>query len=293
MLPIRQMIASPSLPNVPGWRLNPGPLWVTVHETGNPTPTAGAEFHARYVNSGGGPSMVSFHFAVDKFGAYQMLPLDTVGWHASDGCDNREQDTGCYASIAIETCVNDPVASEGWRTTQDNLVELIARIIVGDDRIAYGSGRGRFDITRIRPHKRWAVDRKHCPQRMLDSEMITVSGTGTLIRLVAEEIQELRGNGTPPTTKPPAPPIRPTPMRPGDQRINGHLFVGVPKTVTITREVQSRQWADPASAAIGKPEPVGRIVSTSHVCIGADGNLWYILVDGRRIPVDATIGERT
>jgi hypothetical protein len=135
--------------------------WITWHETANPTPGANAQMHRDFVDSGGGAERVSFHFAVDDQEWVQILPLDEVAWHAGDGCDDPG-DTGCFRSIAIETCVN---ADSDWSRTKQNLIGLTAMLIVTPERFAGGRG-ATFSTARIAPHARWM--RKRCPRRILD-----------------------------------------------------------------------------------------------------------------------------
>lgn len=157
-------------PNAPATRLNVGngrtrPI---IHNTSNPTAGADALMHAAFVRSGGGPDRVSFHFACDSVRAVQILPLDRIGFHASDGCDNRDADTGCFDGIAIENCDN---IDGDIETTFDNLAELLACIEIGDPRIDYGS-KPLSDfagfIDRTLGHRDVAFDGKWCPEDFLD-----------------------------------------------------------------------------------------------------------------------------
>lgn len=156
--------------NFPGQTLSHDKLWITIHETANKNPGANAEMHKRFVVGGGGNYNVSFHFAVDDHEAWQMMKLDQVAWHASDGCNNKQTDVGCFGSIAIETCVN----SDGnWQKTVENLIELIASIIAGDNRIDYGTATSsRFSADRIGTHNKWADNKKWCPTNILNQNLL-------------------------------------------------------------------------------------------------------------------------
>lgn len=144
-----------------------GGLWITVHETGNEDVDAGAKMHADFVYNGGGKHNVSFHFTVDHLGAYQMLPCNEIGYHASDGCDNRATDFGCFASVAIETCVDSNNVNKAQ--TRENLIALISMIITGHPAIYYGGiNPDRFSVSRIATHNKWAYDAKWCPKHMLN-----------------------------------------------------------------------------------------------------------------------------
>ena len=165
MIPVRAS-------NRPGSPLHTrGPLWITVHETGNTRVGAGAKMHADFVYYGGGSSNVSFHFAVDHLGAYQMLPCDEIGYHASDGCDNWEGDLGCFASVAIETCVDSNNINK--EQTRANLIALMSMIITGHPDIDFGNtDPKRFSADRIATHNKWAYDKKWCPTYMLNDGFV-------------------------------------------------------------------------------------------------------------------------
>ena len=183
--------------NRPRAKLLPGDLWVTVHETGNPNPSADALMHRRFVNEGGGPERVSFHFAVDDARAVQILPLDERGFHAGDGCDDPARDTGCFRSVAIETCVNAPAGSARWTKAKRNLAALVALIVADPGRFVGGDAlAGRFAFERVAPHNRWSG--KNCPARMLEE--------GSLPAVVAEARALAAGAGGGVGTEPdPAP----------------------------------------------------------------------------------------
>ena len=157
-LPYRMGIIPAGNTNRPGTAMNSGgPRYITVHETGNTRAGANAEMHRVFVRDGGGPDNVSFHQVVDDKEAIQLLPFTEIAFHASDGCDNRTQDLGCFDSIAIETCVN----SDGsWEKTLTNLVRLLAKDIRENPTLS---------ADRIRQHNTWAADRKNCPQRLRES----------------------------------------------------------------------------------------------------------------------------
>jgi N-acetylmuramoyl-L-alanine amidase len=82
----------------PGYAMKPE--YITIHQTGNTAKGANAAMHNKYVHSVA-PNP-SWTFTVDDHEAYQHLPLDENGWHASDGTNG----TGNRKSIGIEICVN-------------------------------------------------------------------------------------------------------------------------------------------------------------------------------------------
>lgn len=158
-LAYRTAIIPAGRPNRPGSAMNTGgPRYLTVHETGNTSTGANAEAHRRFVDEQrGGNDNVSFHLVVDDKEAIQLLPFTEIAFHASDGCDNRSQDLGCFDSIAIETCVN---RDGNWEQTLRNLEALMAKLI---------RERPTLSVDRIRQHNTWAADRKNCPQRIRES----------------------------------------------------------------------------------------------------------------------------
>lgn len=154
--------------NRPKSLLNSGLLYITIHETGNTKPGADEFGEARFsTDHQGGQYSVAYHFAVGPTQAIQLLPLNVIGWHAGDGCDNRAQDIGCFASVAIETCVGDN--NRDKVKTRANLLELIVAIVTGDSQIEYGgTDHKRFSTQRIEPHRKWSSYSKWCPKFMLD-----------------------------------------------------------------------------------------------------------------------------
>jgi N-acetylmuramoyl-L-alanine amidase len=82
----------------PGYAMKPE--YITIHQTGNTAKGANAAMHNKYVHSVA-PNP-SWTFTVDDHEAYQHLPLNENGWHASDGTNGA----GNRKSIGIEICVN-------------------------------------------------------------------------------------------------------------------------------------------------------------------------------------------
>lgn len=166
MVSIRKSIIPKTNRNYQNVQLNPGNLWITIHETGNTSPGADARGEESFMWSGGGPETVSYHLTVDHREAIQLLPLNIIGWHAGDGADNRNIDIGAYASIAIEVCVGDNNAHK--EQTRKNLIELLVAILTGDSRFEWaGVDYRRFSVDRIAPHKKWSSYSKDCPHFML------------------------------------------------------------------------------------------------------------------------------
>ncbi|MEX2425224.1 MAG: N-acetylmuramoyl-L-alanine amidase [Thermomicrobiaceae bacterium] len=123
------------------------PERITVHDTGNPNHGANAEMHRRFVNGGGGPESVSWHYTVDDREIIQHLPLNEHGWHAGDGGNG----SGNRRSIGIEVCVN---ADSDWATTMRNTAKLVAHL---QEEFGYPDSC-------IVQHNHWSG--KNCPARM-------------------------------------------------------------------------------------------------------------------------------
>jgi hypothetical protein len=154
-IPVRKSFIPITNINRPGSPANAeGRRWITVHETGNPSPGADAEMHRRFVHNGGGAvppnnDGVSFTFVLDDHEIVWLLPLEEKSWQASDGANG----TG-NSSISIETCVN----SDGnWNRTQENLAQLVAYL---------ATHVPERSTERIAQHNKWARDGKNCPTRM-------------------------------------------------------------------------------------------------------------------------------
>lgn len=284
-LAITKQLAATTLPNIPNQPLHPtGDLYITVHETANEAASASAKMHADYVCQGGGPGLVSFHFTVDRLGAYQMIPLDKNAWHAADGCDNYEGDLGCFASIAIETCVNDPVGSPGWLQTVANLQGLILAILGGDSRLAWGTTKAtRFHPDRIRPHHRWSLEGKWCPTRILNAKwMDPWTGAGPLVESIKQ------GMGTTPAPVEPSYSLPvPTPDWSGeDVRIGSNTWRAIKRKVTVIENVRPLAYFDPAAPAAGPVQPAGTKLNVEwHVTTGTGNECWVTKVGWR---IDAT-----
>lgn len=226
---------------------------------------------------------MSFHFAVDSGQAVQILPLNRVGYHASDGCDSRSTDKGCFDGIAIENCDN----SDGdIDKTFDNLAELLACIEFGDPRIDYG-GRPKADfvgfIDRTLGHHDTAWDGKWCPSDFLNK----YGDPGYKVELKKRAKAKLAAKqGTTPAPEP-ATYAKPQPPDAGDSIVNSRIFLAHDVEYVTKKDVTPRLYADPTSSPTGPVIKKGTKVKTSHVVsdVGESADLTAVLVDGSRIPV--------
>jgi hypothetical protein len=278
----RVSIIPPGLGNRPGSKLatNVQP-YITVHETSNYNAGANAEMHRVFTHQGGGPSRVSFHFVVDDHEAIQLLPLDEVSWHAGDGCDEYpdnvgHDDIGCFASLAIETCVD---AGSDWNKTKANLAELIAMIASGDDRMAWGDGRykSRMSIESIAQHNNWSG--KNCPLRIRGE-----GSWGNLMDMVDRAYAQINGDEEIPIPiykKPVG-----TPEWTGlDQKdANGVWWYPIERTIRIADDTTPYAWASPVAEAKAGPRlKAGQSFTSKWMLKTRAGRWWYVASNGYRI----------
>lgn len=120
--------------------------YITIHNTGNYSPTASASNHADYLYNNSYNDGISWHYTVDKKEIWQSF-LDTRAcWHAGDGNGD-----GNMASIGIEICVND---KNGFPQACDNAAFLVAKLLK-----TYN-----LDISRVVQHNKWSG--KNCPSEL-------------------------------------------------------------------------------------------------------------------------------
>lgn len=259
-------------PNRPGAKINAqGAVWATVHENGNPR--SGAVAERNFTHGGGGEDRVSYHFAVDAERAIQLLPLDEIGWHAADGCDNRATDTGCFLSYAIETCQLAPLGSDEWERTLRNLVRLIVMVKSGDSRIVYGSAaKPRFANALMAQHNRW-YPQKNCPQRIRDT------GRWQQLTWAVETALMERHAPAPYATPPRMPDWTGEDYRRGETVFYAYRRKVTAKEAVIPRTAASRKIVVPTGPAIA----AGTKVQVYWLVRGKD-EWWYVLADGSRVP---------
>lgn len=247
--------------------------YITVHETANTDPGADAAMHENFTHGGGGPETVSFHFVVDDHEAVQLLPLDEIGWHAGDGCDDYPDgvgadDIGCFASVAIETCVN----SDGnWNQTLANLEELCAMIVKGDNRIDWGDGRikNKMSQDRIAQHNAWSG--KDCPHQIRAQGIWQAVLNG-----VARDVGA--------TTTQYAKPI-PIPAWDGtDKKQTNVTWNAIKRLVHISVATTPRAWASTKKeSAAGPNMKAGTVIDILYLVQSGDKQWWYVTKEGYRI----------
>lgn len=132
------------MPNHPKQKLRGGVAnYITIHEVGNLSKSGGTALATRnFVHNGGGEHEVSFHAVVGDTESYQLLPWDSVAWHAGDGGGD-----GNYDSIAIET-----QQVGNWEQTLRNLAVLTAKLM----------REFSIPLSHVVMHNHWSG--KNCPQ---------------------------------------------------------------------------------------------------------------------------------
>jgi len=124
--------------------------FITIHETGNPSPGADALMHNKYIRSAANLARgTSWHFTVDDHSIYQHLPTSEQGIHAGTRAGNTQ-------SIGIEICIN---PDGNFEQAKKNAQWLVAQLLV----------QLNLDKSKIKQHFDWSG--KNCPA--------TIRRTGT------------------------------------------------------------------------------------------------------------------
>jgi len=76
--------------------------FITIHQTGNPRPTANARAHARWMAR---QAPYSWHATIDDREVWQSLDWGEQGWHAGDGAGGP----GNTTSIGLEICMHEGI----------------------------------------------------------------------------------------------------------------------------------------------------------------------------------------
>ncbi len=114
--------------------------FITIHQTGNPRPSADAHAHARWMAS---EAPYSWHATIDDREVWQSLDWGEQGWHAGDGAGGP----GNTTSIGLEICMHQGVDEAA---ADLNAAWLTARLRLG--------GHGYQGIVQ---HNHWTG--KNCP----------------------------------------------------------------------------------------------------------------------------------
>lgn len=146
---ITEILAIPGTAARPGYAMTP--RWITIHNTANTNPGAGAVNHANYLRGAGKNKAVSYHYVVDDANLVRILPDTENAWHAGDGANGA----GNRQSLAIEICEN-PESDLAKAT--DNAAALTARLMRD----------WCIPIENVVQHHHWSG--KDCPRRLRRGE---------------------------------------------------------------------------------------------------------------------------
>jgi N-acetylmuramoyl-L-alanine amidase len=129
------------------------PIGITVHNTGNTSPSAGAVAHGQYLQNLENRDVVykSWHITVSHDRVVQHLPLTEQAYHAGDG----EHGQGNTSTIGLEIAEN-----TDYEEAERNAIKLIVELWQ----------HFAFDISAIKPHRFYSYSKKLCPHRILLSE---------------------------------------------------------------------------------------------------------------------------
>ncbi len=146
-----------------GDKMNGGPQYVVIHDTGMPAPHHNAYGLNKYIhdqaNSLDG-RVASWHFSVDENTIFQHIPTDEVAWHAGDGSTlfgetyiNKSSKLECIGGgnkngIGIETCIEQ---GGNYDLTLKNAAKLTATLL----------NKYHLGIERVKQHFNFSG--KNCP----------------------------------------------------------------------------------------------------------------------------------
>jgi len=125
--------------------------YITVHNTSNTAPGAGALTHSKFVRLkgynrivNGEKKWVSWHFTVDDKHVIQQLPLNEHAIHAGAKANNT--------SIGIEVCMNEGINQDKADKKAALLIAILCKKL-------------KIDFSNIVNHKQWTG--KNCPVLLL------------------------------------------------------------------------------------------------------------------------------
>lgn len=145
---IQRFIPASNKDTRPGIRMVPA--YITIHETDNPSPGAGARAHAR-LQERGNDRLASWHLQIDDREAIQSIPFHETAWAAGDG----RSGTGNSASIHIEICVNN---DGDFNKAVNHTAEVTKQLM----------DTFQIPLTNVVQHHHWSG--KNCPRFLRSGE---------------------------------------------------------------------------------------------------------------------------
>lgn len=164
---LKEMLAPKGSKCRPGYSLTP--KYITIHNTGNASKTAGAENHGKYLQGSGAAYSVSWHYCIDDKFCVQSIPDNENAWHAGDGSNG----IGNRKSIAIEICEN---PDSNILIATNNAAILTAQLMK----------KYNIPIGNIVQHNYWSG--KDCPHQLRNNNPYS---WGKFISTVSEEYKKL------------------------------------------------------------------------------------------------------
>lgn len=122
--------------------------YIVVHNTANDAPAAN---EIAYMKSN--YNQVSFHDAVDDTGVVHCIPYNRNAWHASDGGNGP----GNRKGIGVEICYSKSGGSR-FDKAEENAAKHIANLL----------NERKWDVSHVKRHYDFALDKKYCPHRTMD-----------------------------------------------------------------------------------------------------------------------------
>ena len=123
------------------------PIYIVIHDTGNPSVGANAEMHYRYFN--GGNRQASAHFMVDDREILQLINIEDSAWHVGDG--GNRYGINNKNSIGIEICIN---KDGNYELAVKNTIDLVIHLMK------------EYNIPIANVVRHFDASRKICPNTM-------------------------------------------------------------------------------------------------------------------------------
>lgn len=239
--------------NRPGIKLR-GTFDTTQHATANNASTASGE--ANYLLGGAEGRQASWHATADETKIVITLPLDEVGWHASDGAGPGNMSTVACELTQRTSLVNNATL---WRQARRNAAEFMGRVAARKG----GDAKGSF-------HNDYAPDKKWCPGILLNNATWVREYHSDYAAFYADEKARMAGQAPQPQ---PQPTPQPTP---------GATFGPDWGTNAIVRGIgdpyNNVRWEPGLSAGIRDTMPLGEQGRSMYPTpVVRDGYTWFAL----------------
>jgi hypothetical protein len=162
----------------PGIKLR-GTFDTTQHATDNTSSNAPGE--AAYFAGGAEGRQASVHAIADESVVMICLPLDEVGWHASDGAG-----PGNMSTVACELTMRTSLVNNAalWRIARRNAAEFMGRV---------AARKAADNVPSF--HRTYAPDRKWCPSILLNNATWMAEYISDYKAFYADEKKRMAGGG--------------------------------------------------------------------------------------------------